>query len=316
MRALDPEAARALNTNWPYRDEHFTRDMLTWLPHVRRLEFLGGEPFLNRKQFEIVKFSAEQGYSSEQALTFVTNGSLFPPEDALEDWRKFRSVNVHISLDGIGPHFEYQRHGAKWSDVLAHFDRYRALPQVAHVNLMLTVSMFTVFYLPEIFAFWSKRGVEVASCAGPGVLPAPLTLWDRVRSAVRAKLSAPPAGSASQIFPSYLYIPERFDIRGLPPALKESIVKRFRAKSRHLSPFARARLDVVAEHLQSEHLPGLWLNALENIWFHDQYRKQSFEATFPEFTAEAKRLGVWRDYETQREAFRPPKSESAAIHAP
>jgi hypothetical protein len=346
IAALPPEEARSLITNWPIRDPKFTKDMFQWLPKVERLEFLGGEPFLNQKQFEIVRESARSKSAKCQLLTFVTNGSIFPDEAERKNWNAFKHVKVGISADGTEKQFEYQRYGAKWDEVTANFERFRAVKEVDNVNIMLSVSIFNIFYLPEIYSYWLSKKV-VNSFVGKTLgfsnsfgFKRLYSYWLRMNDVgefgeklpefsgsfsimriyyffyvrIRFIIDKCSIRNRSRIFTSFVFNPHRFDIRVLPKPLKESIAKKFTNSLGGFPKNTRDQLTLVIDQMQQEDLSHLWPKTLESIWFHDKHRAQSFAATFPEFHAEAVRVGVWYDYETQKEYFFPngiPQSAAA-----
>ena len=265
IQNMSAEESRALLVNWPYRDPKFTQTLFSWLPLMSRMEFLGGEPFLNKKQFEIVKKSVEIGAAKNQILQFVTNGTTYPEEAIQNDWPHFKSVQVNISVDGLEDHFEYQRFGAKWEEAMFNIDRYRSLKCVALVQIYVSISIFSIYYFPEMLLFWSKRGLNVCI--------------------------------------SIVTQPDRFDVRALPPALKERVRQKYSGIMKGVSPELKQKLKDVEDFMMSGDLSNLWLKAIENIWFHDRYRKQKFVDFFPEFYEQAKMAGVWYDYETQKELF-------------
>lgn len=269
IRSMSKEESRALLVNWPYRDPRFTETLFRWLPLVQNFEFLGGEPFLNQKQFEIVRKCVELGCAKNQQLNFVTNSTIFPEEAARELWPHFKSVLINVSADGIGEHFEYQRYGANWENCLKNIERYRSLDCVDRVSVYVSISMFSVYYLPEIFAYWASKGI--------------------------------------MNFISIVTSPDRCDARSLPRALKDRVRERLASHTFQLPPHSQSYLKQVEEFMYSEDRSHVWPKAIESIWFHDKYRKQDFAKTFPEFHAEAMKLGCWFDYSdvSQKERFMP-----------
>ncbi|MGE3261034.1 MAG: twitch domain-containing radical SAM protein [Bacteriovoracia bacterium] len=265
IKKMPLEESRALLSNWPQKNPELTSTIFEWLPHMERMEFLGGEPFLNMKQFEIVAKSVEIGAAKNQALHFATNGSQFPDESAREKWSHFKYVNVNISVDGLRDQFEYQRFGAKWDQALANIEKYRALDSVDLVQIYLSISVFTVFYLPEILSFWHKRGLNVCL--------------------------------------STVTNPHRFDARVIPPPLKKMILEKYTHYQNELPADLREKMNGVGNFMNSADHSNLWLKFIESVWFHDDYRKQSFSQTFPEFHAEIERQGFWYDYVSQKDLF-------------
>jgi len=78
--------------------------------------------------------------------------------DALDNiFPHFKSVDVHFSVDGIGKHFEYQRHPAKWDQLLKNLNMWKTYESnKLDLSICHTVNVFNVLYLPE-FIEWTEN---------------------------------------------------------------------------------------------------------------------------------------------------------------
>jgi len=80
-----------------------------------------------------------------------------------EIWQHFRHVEIAVSIDDVGPRFEYQRSGAEWALVEANLARFKQLRSL-HTNISLqvcsTVNVFNVLYLPELAAWNYAQGFD------------------------------------------------------------------------------------------------------------------------------------------------------------
>jgi organic radical activating enzyme len=84
------------------------RGIVSHCKDVRRIEILGGEPFLT-KEFDIfLDLCAEYDIGTNTEIMITTNGSTIK-EEMLEKLSSFKYVNLNISVDGTGNHFEYIR---------------------------------------------------------------------------------------------------------------------------------------------------------------------------------------------------------------
>jgi len=71
-------------------------------------------------------------------------------------------VDVHFSIDGVGKHFEYQRHPAKWQDALANMSVFKEYSSAKFdLRICHTVDIFNVYYLPEFLDWSTDFGVPV-----------------------------------------------------------------------------------------------------------------------------------------------------------
>jgi pyruvate-formate lyase-activating enzyme len=75
---------------------------------VRRIEVLGGEPFLTREFLEFLRLCREHGVADNTELMVTTNGSVIS-EQVLDMIAPFHYVNLNISIDATGPYFSYMR---------------------------------------------------------------------------------------------------------------------------------------------------------------------------------------------------------------
>ena len=75
------------------------------------LKLLGGEPFLEKRNFELLKNVPRKNIN----LMLVTNNSIFPNTELLNLLLDFKHVDLNISIDGIGEIAEFVRYGTKWS---------------------------------------------------------------------------------------------------------------------------------------------------------------------------------------------------------
>lgn len=131
-------------------------DIESTVDNISELRFTGGEPFLLRKQFEVMSRISRTARARFIDLAYVTNGTVAFPEEFVDDLRSYRNVSLSVSIDDIGARFEYQRSGSAWSDLEENFRSFgemkSRLPNLT-LKVNCTVSIMNVFYLPE-FLDW------------------------------------------------------------------------------------------------------------------------------------------------------------------
>jgi len=137
---------------WPRKVTAFWKDLDTILPHIRYLEFTGGEPFLISEHFDFLQAAVDGGYAQNIEIHYNTNGTQFP-QHATEIWKHFKIVEIALSIDDMGPRFEYQRYGAKWETVIDNLYKFRNLRDNNNnikLQLCLTVNALNFYYIDEI----------------------------------------------------------------------------------------------------------------------------------------------------------------------
>jgi MoaA/NifB/PqqE/SkfB family radical SAM enzyme len=125
------------------------------LDDIRYIEFTGGEPFMIDQHFDMLQGIIDRGIAAQVEIHYNTNGTLFPDRGP-EIWKHFKTVEIAVSVDDIGPRFEYQRSNASWNTVKDNVNRFRIMRE-GMPNLQLqcciTVNVFNVRYLDEV-ALW------------------------------------------------------------------------------------------------------------------------------------------------------------------
>lgn len=78
----------------------------------------GGEPFFSDSHVKLLGHLTQvHDHLDQVTLRYSTNGSIFPPAEVRELWKKFKRVIVSFSIDGIKEKFEYLRWPLRWHDV-------------------------------------------------------------------------------------------------------------------------------------------------------------------------------------------------------
>jgi hypothetical protein len=172
-----------------YQDNKFMDQIKNLCSEVALVEFGGGEPFISGVDEHLDFLDYLLPSSAQIQLHYVTNCTVFPDQRFWDKWQHFKNVDIQLSIDGIGQHFEYNRWPAQWRQVDNNVNNYilhRDTRSNIQISVSHTVSIFTVFYLPE-FVKWC----------------------------LQKRLGKPYTGVVSE--------PSRYDIRCLSPVVKDQI---------------------------------------------------------------------------------------------
>lgn len=164
------DEARKLQSTFPeikvydhvkfYDDPSFMNPILDLIPNVIHIDIPGGEPFVvkSRKHQELIDLVSY--HNPEQvSIHYTTNCTHFPEESLWNQWKKFKQVDIQLSIDGIENQFEYNRWPADWNTCYNNIQKYQQkTKELTNFKLSIShsVSVFTVFYLPE-FLNWCER---------------------------------------------------------------------------------------------------------------------------------------------------------------
>jgi hypothetical protein len=121
---------------------------------VRQIHFFGGEPFNTDTHLRIIK---QVKHPESTNLVYVSNCSVFPDDETIELWKRFRHVNLAASIDGIGDHFNYIRWPLQWHQVEDNMRKYRDMLGTGfEMNPSFTGSPLNLFYIDR-YVEWSTR---------------------------------------------------------------------------------------------------------------------------------------------------------------
>jgi sulfatase maturation enzyme AslB (radical SAM superfamily) len=125
------------------------------LSKVKEYHFWGGEPLLTDTH---LKFLREIENPEEVSLAYTTNGSIFPKDEVLELWSKFKDIAIGISIDGIEDKFEYIRWPLKWEKVVRNISDFKnnsPLNIWFHINCCIIP--LNVLYVKELGLWLSEN---------------------------------------------------------------------------------------------------------------------------------------------------------------
>ena len=150
------------NGAWPRNSPGFWQQLQHIMGDIRYLEFTGGEPFMIQEHFDLLQMLVDQGVAAQIEIHYNTNGTHWPAQ-APAIWQHFRHVEIAFSIDDVGERFEYQRSGAKWSEVNDNIARFRELREIydnISLQVCCTVNIFNVLYLAEVAAWIDQQAFD------------------------------------------------------------------------------------------------------------------------------------------------------------
>lgn len=158
-----------LQTNFPEgqsgrKDGELWDGRFEWYKTLRRLEIVGGEPFYIKQWHQVWKELQELNYSKQIKLDMSSNCIIMYPDMIRELSANFERVGLGISIDGLGPQFEYLRNPGKWDKTDANIKHYAELSKELHnfhCQATITVSWLNAWYLPEIVEYFNALQMKV-----------------------------------------------------------------------------------------------------------------------------------------------------------
>lgn len=218
------------------------------LPKVHEIHFFGGEPMMMKTTWDILRECVDKKYASRMELSFNTNCTFWESKK-IKLFDEFDQVGLALSIDGIGQRFNYMRHPAKWNDALENILKIvewrDQRPDSRSLVMAFTTSAYNVWYLPEAVEFAEKHGLD--------------------------------------FYMNPVFNPNVFALQNIPLDIKK-VIKDHLTNSIEVDTQAYHEVMKVTEYLvPSERNEESWNSFLKEIKIRDDYRKESFAETFPEY---------------------------------
>ena len=124
---------------------------------LKMLSLLGGEPLYDHLNFDRLQHLISVG-NTDCFISIVTNGSVELSDQQLAILKQFENLNFCLSIDGVGPVFEYLRYPLKWSRLLSNIKLYRSLG--IHLSASYTISNLNIAYYDETVSWFDSQGLE------------------------------------------------------------------------------------------------------------------------------------------------------------
>lgn len=144
------------------KNGEFISSMEDWLPFVKRIEIVGGEPFYTKSWENAWNYMIDEGKSQDIILNMSTNATIVNEPLVRRIAENFNRVGIGLSVDGLGKTFEYLRKNASWDDVSSNLLKFNEIvkdyqnPHKLFFNYTYTTSWINAYELPE-FHNWVRK---------------------------------------------------------------------------------------------------------------------------------------------------------------
>ena len=140
----------------PYKLLPVNTKFLIDYKNAKRIEILGGEPMFDPKIFEILDNLILHN-NTDCVVSFVTNGSIELKKSTIDQFNRFKNLNICVSIDGIGPVFEYLRWPGRWETLLKNIEQYRSIAD--NLSVSYTISAVNAFYYDQTVSWFEQNSL-------------------------------------------------------------------------------------------------------------------------------------------------------------
>lgn len=131
-------------------------EVKSWIPNTKTLKLAGGEPLFMPGVIKLLRWCVDSG-NTHLHLDITTNGTR--TQGKVLNWlEKFDSVDIQLSIDGVGKVNDYIRSGSNWHEIDKAYQKY--LDMNVRVNLLVAVQNYNIFSLVDLIEYWKDHGAN------------------------------------------------------------------------------------------------------------------------------------------------------------
>jgi organic radical activating enzyme len=146
-----------IDTDWTQSDE-FWEDLLENSKNVELIYVNGGEPTLVEKHWNYLERLIERGLHKQVNLWYSINMTNLP-DKLINIWKKFKSVEIHASIDDLRERNSYIRKGTNWEDVEKNIYKLKENDWIKF-SVTQTLSWMNIYYIPEFDDYFKKLNIH------------------------------------------------------------------------------------------------------------------------------------------------------------
>jgi sulfatase maturation enzyme AslB (radical SAM superfamily) len=119
------------------------------LKKLKYVKFFGGEPLFTDTHLKFIKHIP---FPDQVTLHYTTNGSIYPTDEVLLEWKKFKTIIFAASIDGIDEQFNYLRWPLPWNKVSQNLIRLRENKDIWNLifRIEFTANFLNTYYFDQL----------------------------------------------------------------------------------------------------------------------------------------------------------------------
>jgi MoaA/NifB/PqqE/SkfB family radical SAM enzyme len=178
--------------------QDWTANEMVWqkfLQHIQNnkkiicVHFMGGEPLYHKKFYEFIDHCIKADHCYFH-LTFVTNGTVMPNDDFFLKLKRFKSVQIEVSLEGFDDSNDYVRFPSDWKKIKNNLEKYISQTDEKISLVLRTVpQFFTLIHYDKLLQWCLTHNIVVDSnVINEPIFFKPAYLPAEIKNDIKAKL--------------------------------------------------------------------------------------------------------------------------------
>jgi len=126
------------------------------LSNITKVYFNGGEPLLNNEHLTLLKILDEKNLLKNVGLSYTSNGTISPSQQARDLWNKAQSVQIYFSIDATERAFNYIRWPSNWDMVSNNIVELINFSNNLSIGINATVGNYNVLEVIDVYNWFNK----------------------------------------------------------------------------------------------------------------------------------------------------------------
>ncbi|MGD9264492.1 MAG: twitch domain-containing radical SAM protein, partial [Lysobacterales bacterium] len=126
---------------------------------VRRLQMMGGEPFLIKELGDVLQYLVDLGVAKNIVLEVNTNGSV-KKASWLPLVEQFKRLDLPVSIDAFGELNRYIRYPCRWDHLARNMEYFKTLPNT-ELSTAVVLQAYNALNLVDLFRYFDSAGLPL-----------------------------------------------------------------------------------------------------------------------------------------------------------
>ena len=141
-----------------YKDVKWYDELLDNAKSLEEIYINGGEPMLIKEHLYFLQKLCDLGLNSKIRLLYSINLTLITPK-VIELWKKFKNVQLNVSIDDLGKRNEYIRYPSKFDITETNLDLLNG--NSFDIRVTQTISALNVHNVGNFYEYFTQKGFKI-----------------------------------------------------------------------------------------------------------------------------------------------------------
>ena len=151
-----------------YTSSNFWEQMEKNIDQLEHIYLVGGEPMLIEQHYVFLQKLIDKGVSKNVTLEYDTNITNVH-QRAIDQWSKFKTLMLRVSIDDYGEQNDYIRFPSKWHKIDKNIQRIQKLVPNTKVEISITWQMLNAYTFLNLLDHFKNYYINIRILSAPEI---------------------------------------------------------------------------------------------------------------------------------------------------